>query len=134
MNIEECRPKPPELLSLYDPALNVFKIIKDEFKVPDIYELALHDVDAAEPVFTTTHYIAAITMRKIQAVRWVAKPGVEIANDAVVTLAADLQRSLDHLVEHCSSSKNADALKAFKHQIRRAARCTGRNGDIEILR
>lgn len=134
MNTEEDRPKPPELLSLYDATSKVFEIIKKEFEVSDTYVLVLHDVDAAEPFLTETHDIAAITMRKIQALRWVATPGVETANDVVVTLAADLQRSLDHLAERCNDRKEADVLIKFKHQVMWAARCAGGNGDIAILR
>lgn len=130
VNTEEDRPKPPELLDLYDATLKVFKIIKEEFVVSDAYTLALHDVDAAGPFLIETHDIAAITMRKIQALRWVATPGVETTNDVVVTLAADLQRSLDHLAGRCNE---ADALIEFKYQVMWAARCAGGNGDIAIL-
>jgi hypothetical protein len=133
VNTEKDRLKPPELLSLYDATLKVFKIIKDEFGIPDTYALALHDVDAAAPFLTKTHDIAAITMRKIQALRWAATPDVEIPNDVVVALAADLQRSLDHLAECCNDRREANALREFKYQVMGAARCAGGNGDIAKL-
>jgi hypothetical protein len=134
VNTEEDRPKPPELLDLYDDTLKVFKIIKEEFVISDTYTLVLHDVDAAGPFLIKTRDIAAITMRKIQALRWVATPGVETTNDVVVTLAADLQRSLDHLAGRCKDRKEADALIEFKYQVMRAARRAGGNGGIAILR
>ena len=75
MITEGDRPKPPELVSLYAATSAVFRTLKEEFQVPDTYELALCHVDAAEPFLRNTVDIAAITMRKIQALRWVAKPG-----------------------------------------------------------
>jgi hypothetical protein len=83
MITEGDRPKPPELLSLYAAIPAAFGTLKEEFQVPDTYELVLHHVDAAEPFLRNTLDIAAITMRKIQALRWVAKPGVETTNDIV---------------------------------------------------
>jgi hypothetical protein len=134
MITEEDRPKPPELVDLYAATSAVFWTLKEEFQVPDIYELVLHHVDAAEPCLRNTVDIAAITMRKIQALRWVAKPGVETTNDIVVTLAADLLRALDHLVECCKDRTNADSLTRFKHQVMVAARHAGGDGGIARLR
>jgi hypothetical protein len=134
MITEEDRPKPPELVNLYAETLAAFRTLKEEFQVPDIYELALHHVDAAELCLTNTVDIAAITMRKIQALRWVAKPGVETTNDIVVALAADLLRALDHLVKHCNDQTNADSLTRFKHQVVVAARHAGGDGGITRLR
>jgi hypothetical protein len=133
MITEEDRAKPPELVNLYAATSAAFKILKEEFQVPDIYELALHHVDAAELRLTNTVDIAAITMRKIQALRWVAKPGVETTNDVVVALAADLLRALDHLVRHCSDQA-ADSLTRFKYQVVVAARHAGGDGSITRLR
>jgi len=94
----------------------------------------LYHVDAAEPFLRNTVDIAAITMRKMQALRWVAKPGVETTNDVVVTLAADLLRSLDHLVGCCHDQTNADSLTKFKHQVALAARHAGGDGGVARLR
>jgi hypothetical protein len=83
---------------------------------------------------TNTVDIAAITMRKIQALRWVSKPGVETTNDVVVALAADLLRAFDHLVQYCHDQATADALTKFKHQVVVAARYAGGDGSITRLR
>jgi hypothetical protein len=130
---EEGRPKPPELVRLYAATPRAFRTLKEEFQVPDIYELALHDVDAAEPFLQSTLDIAAITMRKIQALRWVTKPGVETANDVVVTLAADLLRALDYLVRCCGDETKADELTTFKNQVVLAARRAGGDGGVARL-
>jgi hypothetical protein len=134
MITEEDRPKPPELISLYAATSEAFETLKAEFQVPDTYELVLHDVDAAEPFLTSTLDIAAVTMRKIQALRWVAKPGVETANDVVVALAADLLRALDHLVNCCDDPAKANALTEFKNHVVLAARRSGADGGIARLR
>ncbi|MGH3719369.1 MAG: hypothetical protein ACRDRI_11140 [Pseudonocardiaceae bacterium] len=134
MITEDDRPKPPELVSLHAAASEAFGTLKQEFQVPDTYELVLHHVDAAEPVLRSTLDIAAITMRKIQALRWMTKPGVETANDVVVTLAADLLRALDHLVSCCDDDTTADALTKFKNNVVLAARRAGGDGGIARLR
>ncbi|MDQ2883338.1 MAG: hypothetical protein M3Y48_19780 [Actinomycetota bacterium] len=134
MITEGDRPKPPELLGLYAATPAVFGILKNEFQVPDTYELVLYHVDAAEPFLISTLDIAAVTMRKIQALRWVTKPGVETTNDIVVTLAADLLRSLDYLVTCCNDQTNADSLTRFKHQVALAARHAGGDGGVARLR
>jgi hypothetical protein len=134
MITEEDRPKPPELLSLYAATAEAFGMLKEEFQVPDTYELVLHNVDAAEPFLRSTLDIAAITMRKIQALRWVTTPGVETANDVVVTLAADLLRAIDYLVECCADEARADALTSFKNHVVFAARRAGGDGGVARLR
>jgi hypothetical protein len=142
MITDQDRAKPPELVSLYAATSAAFKTLKEEFQVPDTeefqvpdtYELALDHVDAAELCLTNTVDIAAITLRKIQALRWVAKPGVETTNDVVVALAADLLRALDHLMKYCSDQASADSLTRFKHQVVVAARHAGGDGGITRLR
>jgi hypothetical protein len=134
MITEEDRPKPPELVGLYAAIPEVFRTLKEEFQVPDTYELVLHDVDAAEPFLKNTLDIAAVTMRKIQALRWVTKPGVETANDVVVTLAADLLRALDYLAERCDGETTADTLTKFKNRVVLAARRAGGDGGVARLR
>lgn len=131
---EDDRPKPAELVRLFDASSVVFGILKEEFCVPDRYELVLRDVDSAEPFLTDTRDIAAITMRKIQALRWVARPGVQTANDVVVTLAADLRRALDYLARCCSDEASADALTTFMHEVVVAARRAGGDGGVAVLR
>ena len=53
--------------------------------------------------------------RKIQALHWVAKPGVDTTNDIVVTLAADLLRALDYLVTCC----NDQTKRRFANQVQK---------------
>lgn len=134
MITEDDRPKPPELVGLHAETPRIFRTLKAEFQVPDTYELPLHDVDAAEPFLSNTRDVAAITLRKIQALRWVTKPGVETTNDIVVTLAADLLRALDYLVPRCGNTTRADELARFKNQVVLAARSAGGDGGVARLR
>lgn len=134
MITEEDRLKPPELVSLHAAASDAFRTLKEEFQVPDTYELVLRDVDAAESLLRSTLDIAAIAMRKVQALRWVTKSGVETTNDVVVALAADLLRALDHLVSCCEDETRADALITFKNHVALAARRAGGDGGVARLR
>jgi hypothetical protein len=54
MITEEDRPKPPELLDLYTAIPEVFSTLKEEFQVPDTYELVLHDDDDTKADALTT--------------------------------------------------------------------------------
>ena len=134
MITDDDRLKPSELLSLYHTTSDVFTILKEEFRVPDTYEIKLHHIDAAEQYLNETLDIAAVTLRKIQALRWVATPGVETTTDVVVALAADLQRALDHLARHCANENTADELTTFKHRVMLAARRAAGKGDIAVLK
>lgn len=134
MITDEDRSKPFELLSLYEITADVFEILKQEFKVPDIYELRLHHVDAAEQFLAETFDIAAVTLRKIQALRLVSKSGIETTSDVVVALAADLQRALDHLARNCADEQRSGALIRFKHQVMLAGRLAAGEGDIAVLK
>lgn len=134
MITDDDRQKPEELLSLYRAASDVFTVLKKEFRVPDTYVLKLHDIDAAEGHLNKTLDIAAITLRKIQGLRWVAKPGVETTTDVVVALAADLHRALDYLARHCADENIADEVNTFKHQITLAARRAAGKGGIAVLK
>lgn len=134
MITEGDQPKPPELTNLYEATAEAFGTIKEVFGVPGVYELLLHDIDAAEPFLQNTLDIAAVAMRKIQALRWVAKSGTKTTNDIVVTLAADLLRTLEHLMTCCPDDAAADALAAFQRQVIRAARRAEGDGGIRVLR
>jgi hypothetical protein len=130
----EDRPKPPEFAFLRSASAEAFLALKEEFDIPDTYELALGDVDAAEGALRKSVDIAAIAMRKIQAVRSVTKPGAEITNDVVVGLAADLFRALSYLADRCTDQTRADKLTDFKHKLAIAARRAGGDGGIAALR
>ena len=77
-------PKPDELLALYGVTTELFLILKRWFAVPDAATAEMGD-----PVM-----IAALAMRKLQALHLVATPGVKTTTDVVVTVVQDLDRAL----------------------------------------
>jgi hypothetical protein len=87
-------PKPDELLALYGVTTELFLILKRWFAVPDAVALDLTSVDAATAEMGDPVMIAALAMRKLQALHLVATPGVKTTTDVVVTVVQDLDRAL----------------------------------------
>ncbi len=86
--------KPEELLALHDVSQELFDTLKDWFAVPDEVSLPLGDVDAAVMGLSDPTMIAALAMRKLQALRLLAQPGVRTSTDVVVAIVQDLERAL----------------------------------------
>ncbi len=86
--------KPPELLALFDVSAELFGTLQRWFDVPDQVALDLSDVDAAVAQMGDPVAIAALAMRKLQALRLLAQPGVRTSTDVVVTIVQDLDRAL----------------------------------------
>jgi hypothetical protein len=92
----EALPKPPEFLALSEVTAELFDTLKEWFDVPTSVALDLSAVDServvremAEPVM-----IAALAMRKLQALHLLATPGVRMSTDVVITIVQDLTRAL----------------------------------------
>lgn len=90
----ETVPKPDELLALHDVVRELFDTLADWFDVPDEVTLSLGDVDAAVTELGDPVMIAALAMRKLQALRLLSTPGVRTSTDVVVTIVQDLNRAL----------------------------------------
>lgn len=88
--------KPDELLALHDVTAVLFDTLRDWFDVPDRVSLSLDDVDAAVTELSDPVMVAALAMRKLQALRLLAQPGVRTSTDVVVTMVQDLDRALLH--------------------------------------
>lgn len=129
------KPKPQELSDLYDVAAVLFAVLKEAFEVPDVYLLPLHDVDAARAELRTTPALAAITLRKLQALRLAAGPGEPTTNDIVVGLAADLNRSVEQLADAVPEEAGGH-MRELLARVREAARSAASlaDGDIVELR
>lgn len=91
--------KPAELLQLYDLTATLFAELKRAFGVHDRHQFSLADVDSAGDSLYDPTDKAAFAMRKLQALRHVAKPGVPTANTVVVYFIADLNTLLTSLAE-----------------------------------
>lgn len=87
-------PKPPELLALHDVTEELFETLRTWFDVPAQVALDLSDIDSAVAQLADPVAIAALAMRKLQALRLLAQPGVRTSTDVVVTIVQDLDRAL----------------------------------------
>lgn len=87
-------PKPDALLALHDVTGELFDTLRRWFDVPDAVELDLRDVDSAVTQLGDPQMIAAMAMRKLQALRLLSTPGVRTTTDVVVTMVQDLNRAL----------------------------------------
>lgn len=87
-------PKPDELLALHTVTEELFDTLRVWFDVPEHMTLDLTDVDAAVEELGDPQMIAATAMRKLQALRLLATPGVRTSTDVVVAIVQDLNRAL----------------------------------------
>jgi hypothetical protein len=86
--------KPDELLALHSVTEELFDTLKRWFSVPDSVSLKLTDIDAVVTEMADPVMIAALAMRKLQALRLIALPGVRTSTDIVLTMVNDLDRAL----------------------------------------
>lgn len=87
-------PKPDELLALHSVTEELFDTLRRWFDVPARTTLALDDIDAAVEELGDPVMIAALAMRKLQALRLLSTPGVRTSTDVVVSIVQDLNRAL----------------------------------------
>lgn len=90
----ETIPKPDELLALHDVTAELFETLRRWFDVPERPPIDLVDVDSAVTELGDPVMIAALAMRKLQALRLLSTPGVRTSTDVVVTIVQDLDRAL----------------------------------------
>src|SRR5690348_16077758 len=92
----EARPKPPELLAPTEVTAELFDTVKEWFDVPSSVALDLSAVDSEKVVreMSEPSMVAALAMRKLQALHLLATPGVRTSTDVVVTIVQDLTRAL----------------------------------------
>jgi hypothetical protein len=87
-------PKPDELLALHDVTAEMFSTLRRWFDVPPAVTLDLADIDSAVAELSDPVLIAAMAMRKLQALHLLSTPGVVTTTDVVVTMVGDLDRAL----------------------------------------
>ncbi len=87
-------PKPDELLALHSVTAEMFAMLREWFDVPTQVTLDLAEVDSAVAELGDPQLVAAMAMRKLQALHLLATPGVRTTTDVVVSIVQDLQRAL----------------------------------------
>ncbi|MEO8698097.1 MAG: hypothetical protein ABI658_31655 [Acidimicrobiales bacterium] len=86
--------KPDALLALHSVTEELFETLRRWFRVPSIVSLDLSDIDAVVREMSDPVMIAALAMRKLQALRLLALPGVRTSTDVVLSIVNDLDRAL----------------------------------------
>jgi hypothetical protein len=86
--------KPGGLLALDRVTEELFSMLRAWFDVPPTVALDLREVDSAVEELGDPVLIAAMAMRKLQALHLLSTPGVRTTTDVVVTIVGDLDRAL----------------------------------------
>ena len=86
--------KPDALLALHSVTEELFETLRRWFHVPTEVSLDLSDIDAVVREMSDPVMIAALAMRKLQALRLLALPGVRTSTDVVLSIVNDLDRAL----------------------------------------
>ncbi len=87
-------PKPDELLALHDVTDEMFATLRRWFDVPTSIALDLEAIDSAVAELGDPVMIAAMAMRKLQALHLLSTPGVRTSTNVVVAIVQDLNRAL----------------------------------------
>lgn len=87
-------PKPDELLALHGVTAELFATLRRWFDIGRSVTIDLAAIDSAVAELGDPQMIAALAMRKLQALHLLATPGVMTTTDVVVTIVNDLDRAL----------------------------------------
>ena len=87
-------PKPDELLALHDVTAELFQTLRRWFAVPPSIAIDLREIDSAVSELGDPLMIAALAMRKLQALHLLSTPGVMTTSDVVISIVQDLDRAL----------------------------------------
>jgi hypothetical protein len=92
-------PKPDALLALHDVTTELFDTLRQWFAVPGEVVVDVREIDSAVHELGDPLMIAALAMRKLQALHLLSTPGVVTTTDVVVTIVQDLDRALGQAPE-----------------------------------
>lgn len=94
MGPEPVLPKPEALLALDAVTGQLFDMLRKWFDVKPAVTLDLAEIDSAVTELGDPVLIAAMAMRKLQALNLLSTPGVVTSTDVVVAIIQDLDRAL----------------------------------------
>ena len=86
--------KPDSLLALHDVTETLFNTLREWFEIESTITLDLKEIDSAVVELGKPEIIAAMAMRKLQALRLISTPGVLTTTDIVIAIINDLDRAL----------------------------------------
>ena len=87
-------PKPDSFLALHTVAENLFNTLRKWFDVKPNVTIDLSEIDSAITELGESEMIAAMAMRKLQALHLIATPGVLTTTDVILAIINDLDRAL----------------------------------------
>jgi hypothetical protein len=113
------RRKPPELVELRPAAEQLFRVLREQFDVPAVYELRLDDVGHNRQL---PRDAAAYTMWQVRVLHQLATPGVITTSEAVIATCSQLAYHLERLVKDASDPDGQDAMLRIRQDLFVAAR------------
>ena len=87
-------PKPDSFLALHTVAEELFNTLRKWFDVKPNVTIDLTEIDSAITELGESEMIAAMAMRKLQALHLIATPGVLTTTDVILAIINDLDRAL----------------------------------------
>ncbi len=100
--------KPPELSALRETANRLFPIIKKWWKVDDSFTLDLRHIDAAQGCLFDEAGIGALALRKVQALKTLCEPGLEVSLDPLTNLISDVRWVIYLMADEGYKTANSD--------------------------
>ena len=87
-------PKPDSFLALHTVAEKLFNTLRKWFDVQQNVTIDLTEIDSAITELGESEMIAAMAMRKLQALHLIATPGVLTTTDVILAIINELDRAL----------------------------------------
>lgn len=91
------QPRHPELARIRSDVELFFPIFKNAFKIQDRVMLDLHRVDSDHAAMRDVKAVAAMTLRRLQALHYCTLDSQLVTKDVLIGLIAELNRSLHDL-------------------------------------
>jgi len=121
--------KPMELVEVIEPTSTLFELLGKWFNVPGEYEIKLASVDEPSPDIESPEGVTAFAMRKLQALRHAATPGVPAASDVIVALIMEIERALEETPQRLALTGSVNPTVEARSEFLRCVQAVNRAGD-----